>query len=226
MSNYTAPEKKSEKLRDVNFQNETESAKNQKAETPFDIITQNANIKFFKSQNAEYYINIDARDFGICGNPIIKSNAFDVMISLLLNKITENIWEEKEINKIKRNCSALATINAEFFGLDNRLGFKNNRIFYDLCNKKHEVISISDNEISTIKKYDTTIMFAINENAKEQISPNLQSGKNKYLELLKRHFKLKNEDDLLLLAIYIIACFIPHIPHPVLNLYGTQGSSK
>tara|TARA_B100000749_G_C18449296_1_gene475572 strand:- start:1449 stop:2867 length:1419 start_codon:yes stop_codon:yes gene_type:complete len=39
-------------------------------------------------------------------------------------------------------------------------------------------------------------------------------------------FNLSSEDDKLLLLVFIVSCFIPDIPHPVLAIHGIQGSAK
>ncbi|MCL2095577.1 MAG: hypothetical protein FWH10_01585 [Oscillospiraceae bacterium] len=222
MNNYTAPEKTQEhrQSQDVNLQSE-----NQKVETLFDLINKKANIKFFKSQNAEYCIMVNAIDLGIYGIYVIQSKQFKSLIRSLLYKSSNIILNEKDCKEITEQYYALADIESEYCYLNNRIAYKDRSIFYDLCNRKNEVIVISDNVITTLNKGNTSILLEVNENMCEQVQPNLEAKPDKYLEMLKRHFKLKN-DDLFLLAVYIIACFIQHIPHPVLNLYGTQGSSK
>jgi hypothetical protein len=37
---------------------------------------------------------------------------------------------------------------------------------------------------------------------------------------------ISDENQKLLLLVYIIACFIPDFPHPIINIYGVQGSAK
>jgi len=99
-----------------------------------------------------------------------------------------------------------------------RVGESEGRFFYDLCDESGNVV-----EISSVLKIKPTkeIIFKKFEEQKKQII----SNKSKKLSEIFKYINIASSEQLLL-AVYIVSCFIPNIQHPILLLYGESGNGK
>lgn len=103
--------------------------------------------------------------------------------------------------------------------LYNRVGKLGDDYFYDLSNKNWEAIKICKNgwEVSN----NLPPLFKRQSHQKSQIKPINGGDIYKLLDFIHVPDNKK-----LLLLVYIVSCFIPDIPHPVLMMFGPQGSGK
>lgn len=122
--------------------------------------------------------------------------------------------------------AALATIesNAIFKGLEHKL---NNRvardgdvIWYDLADEQGRAVCITPAgwEITTAPP----MLFRHEAHQLEQVEP-VQGGDA--MELF-RFVNVTDQDQRLLVLVYLVSCLIPGFPHPLLYLHGQQGSAK
>jgi energy-coupling factor transporter ATP-binding protein EcfA2 len=100
-------------------------------------------------------------------------------------------------------------------------------ILIDLCDKKEEALKIAGLSADLIKidcprfrRHSHMKPLDIDFMAVTEVGPD---GLRDFL----RSFRLKDaETDIMLLTGFIGAALVPDIPHPILNLYGPQGSTK
>ena len=58
----------------------------------------------------------------------------------------------------------------------------------------------------------------------KQVEPKIDS--NTGIKELRKYLNISTEDSFNLLLVYIIACLVPNIPHPILLITGSQGAAK
>lgn len=93
-------------------------------------------------------------------------------------------------------------------------------IFYDLSDERWQVVKITKDGWDIVS--NPPILFRRYGHQKPQVLP----SKNGDIKLLLPFLNFKNEDDKNLFLIWLISCLIPHIPHPIPVLFGSQGSAK
>lgn len=141
--------------------------------------------------------------------------------------LAKEFWDAygKTINSDALN-SALNTLEGRacFEGCENRLtnrvAWSENAIWYDLTNPEWSAVKIDENGWQVVKK--PPILFRRYTHQQAQVIP--VSGGN--AEKICEFVNIKTEGQKLLFMVYLVSCFIPGFPHPVLSVYGAQGSAK
>lgn len=101
-----------------------------------------------------------------------------------------------------------------------RVAWLGDRIIYDLGNANYVDISAIGWSIRSPNMVPP--LFKKFSHQKEQIVPVTEGKLDSFLELIN----LPDPDQRLLLQVYLVAAFIPRFAHPVLMVYGPQGSAK
>jgi len=133
--------------------------------------------------------------------------------------------QEKAINSDALN-TALNVIEGKacFDGpqheLTTRVAISDETIWYDLGDPEWQVVKITPDgwEIVT----DPPILFKRFSHQQAQVVPAETGDIHKFLKFVN----ISDEKQKFLLLVYIISCFIPGFAHPVINIYGPQGSAK
>lgn len=86
------------------------------------------------------------------------------------------------------------------------------------------IVLATGQSVTLERPEDVTIHFRQLPMQKEQAIPDFKSKAKQLLPLLQPFFRV-TEDELLLLAIYLVSCFF-QINHPILLLYGEPGFTK
>ncbi len=100
-----------------------------------------------------------------------------------------------------------------------RVANHNDKILYDLGNQKYVEVSVNG---WSVKSQNQPMVFKRFTHQKPQVVPITGGSIDQFLDLIN----LPDPGLRLLLKVYLVACFIPGFPHPVLMVYGTQGSAK
>ncbi len=124
------------------------------------------------------------------------------------------------INNALTTLQGFATFDGKKFNLSNRTAFKDGDIFYCLSNDEWEAVHITQNGWSIVK--EVPILFRRQTHQTSQVKP--QNGGN--IWNIFKYVNVKNEDHKILFLVWLISCFIPDFPHPILYIYGPQGSAK
>jgi hypothetical protein len=104
--------------------------------------------------------------------------------------------------------------------LQNRIAWRDNTLWYDFTNDKYQVLKLNKNNWEIV---DTApIIFKRYSHHKPQVLP-IKDGD---IKLFLKYVNITNKDHQLLLLVFIVSCFIPDFPHPMLIVFGPQGSSK
>lgn len=121
-----------------------------------------------------------------------------------------------------------------------RVGFHDEAIYYDLANKKHEIVRITPGKCEIVN--NSLILFLRGRSMKSQVCPDFSVTPSELFALFEKHFRVKsaknNSDDpivqpkddmkknLILFAVYLVSCFIPAINHTILIIHGEKGAAK
>jgi hypothetical protein len=123
--------------------------------------------------------------------------------------------------------NAIATIEgrAMFAGsqykLHNRFALVNAEIWYDLTDEKWRAIKISESGWQIIDS--PPIIFKRYSHSRPQIIPANSGGD---VNVLLNYVNITDKQHRLLLLVYLVSCFIPDFGHPILVIFGSQGSAK
>ncbi|WP_088186818.1 hypothetical protein [Desulfosporosinus sp. FKA] len=152
---------------------------------------------------------------------------------LKLNSRKYKMWLTKEFfdetGKAPGSDSMTAALNTlqakafydgEFLITNRRVAGEDGKFYYDLAGQNPRVICIASNRCSILNSPPR--LFVRSKNMKGQVEPDFDGDFN----LINKHFHFKDEDDRILFTVYLISCFVPDIPHPVLVLSGEKGAAK
>ena len=125
-----------------------------------------------------------------------------------------------EVISNARNYLEIVAHQSSEINLNNRVASHENEFWYDLSNLEWSAIKINENEWKIVDR--PPILFKRQQHQKSQVIPSME-----HTDLWKL-FDCINvpKDKELLLLVWIIASFVPDIPHPLIVIYGPPGSGK
>lgn len=168
---------------------------------------------------AEYFVDIATDQMYIQEkNGIITSFK---KISVIITKYFEHINENSSVlhQELSRRMEARALTNQ--FEMFTRMGFTNGNVYYQLDNTRCVEITFEGwNIIDSVSK---NIKFRPVKGKRDQVTP-IETDKNisDFMDL----FRCKFDSERFTIAGALIAGMLPHIDHPVINVYGDKGSGK
>lgn len=178
-------------------------------------------LKAFSIPTEEYFALIEAE--GTHMFPLY-SKAFSLALRAFYKERFNADINETNAKEIISYLEVVAYRNTLDYELSNRIYKDDEQIIYDL-NSDGEVVWVTDGKYS-IEHLDDLI-FKRNQFYQSQVPPNLQQRPKRLLYYVEKHFNLKNDDQVQILALYLASCFWGNsIQHPILYLQGDMGSSK
>ena len=169
---------------------------------------------FADEQNNIYAILKDKRYFPIRSTEF-KRLAYDKVIKTLQTTVSP-----QTVRDALANIEAIAHSKAEKRELFVRVGEYNGDLYYSLGDFKAVRISKGEWEI-----VNEPPIFRHFPHQKTQIMPDENATIDDIMSLFD-FINLPESDDRILLLTYLITAYLPNIPHPILLLYGGQGSGK
>jgi hypothetical protein len=103
--------------------------------------------------------------------------------------------------------------------LHNRLAWLDGAIYYDLVDQRWRAIRVHEDGWEIVER--PPILFRRYAHQRPQVEPIAGGDVTVVLRFLNIH-----PDDQLLLLVWLVAAFIPDIPHPVPGFHGEKGSGK
>lgn len=150
-----------------------------------------------------------------------RSKHFRRWLSKLLWEAEGEGANSESLSTVLSVLDAKALFNGKTITLHNRIAWHDGAIMYDLGDKQCRAIRITADGWSVVE--DPPILFYRFSHQEEQMVP---VGGNPLDETFLPFVNLADKDVAILLLVYLVACFIPDIPHPIPNLHGPQGSAK
>ena len=157
---------------------------------------------------------------------LINSKDFPLEIKKIYRKKKRKNIEQKRLDAIIEEMRMDAYENRLDYRLETRIfNMDDGDIIYNLDPTTstsvwlHEGIAELAETPDMMFQYDPTLL--------SQPEPKLNVKPEILPKILKRHFHLKSEEDILLMALYIVSAFVGNkIPLPILLLSGSKGAGK
>ena len=142
------------------------------------------------------------------------------------------LFYEKNRNKVVNSESITNAIQviqakAEYEGrtipLSLRVAWHNGDIYHDMSNEKWQCLKISQQDWEVLSHAPFPLFVRFNQTSQAEPDRNFEPDVfDKFMELTN----LKQDQDRILLKVYIVSLFVPDIPHGMLILHGEKGSAK
>ncbi len=123
-----------------------------------------------------------------------------------------------------RQARSVMEMKALFEGEQRKLHLRvaelDGAMYYDLADKDWRAVKILPHHCELLTH--PPVLFFRNKNSKAQVEPDFDGD----VRLLLKHVRVKGNYNQLLYLVYLISCFVPGIPHPVMVLCGEKGAAK
>lgn len=182
------------------------------------------NWAFFADPDGIPYVKMYAKALEM------RSTAFDDLLRDKYKKVRGRIISTSSLDRVKEMIGSESRRHIARQLVYQRVSAQGGKLFYDLANgnistaEPPAFIQVTANGVQCVNQ--SPLMFAINEDQEPQPEPDTQVKADELLTLLKANFHLAHEKDYLLLACFLVACFIPDIEHPVCIFHGEKGAAK
>jgi hypothetical protein len=179
-------------------------------------IFEQQNPVLFRNEMDEAYVQIDIDS----KKKIVKceSNAFEKYLHKLYWEETDELIGSDGLGKVVKLLAAKAEYGSEKYQLFNRVALCDNDFWFDLGGEKVIRCRIGSWEIIE----DLPILFRHYQHQETQVLPE----KNGDIKGILDHVRIKKEEQQVLFLVWLVSCFVPEIPHPILVLFGEKGSAK
>ncbi|MDP3697159.1 MAG: bifunctional DNA primase/polymerase [Candidatus Taylorbacteria bacterium] len=141
--------------------------------------------------------------------------------------LAKSFWEKHKktansdtLNIVLTTIEGKACFDGKEFKLANRITWLDDSLWYDLSDDGWRVVKITTQGWSIVNM--SPILFRHYAHQQAQIEPEAGGDAAAVLKFVN----IRNDKQKLLFLVYLISCFVPEFPHPVLNIYGSQGSAK
>jgi hypothetical protein len=175
-------------------------------------------VTLFHDEQGEAYISLEINDHQEIWS--LKSKA----MKRLLARMSWDKDKKPLSGEVMKSTLGVLEGKAFFEGpkikLQNRVAWHDDVLWYDLTNEKYESVRLDTNGWKIIDR--TPIIFKRYSHHKAQVLP-IENGD---IKLFLKYVNITDEAHQLLLLVFIVSCFIPDFPHPMLIIFGAQGSSK
>ena len=177
-----------------------------------DILTRLAKpIVPFHDEKREPYFFFEGESFTAPSKPVFNRLRYLYLREtggLPCSKLVKEVLDVKE---------TLARFEGDLVNLKNRVSVKDQAIYYDMRDKRYLQITPAGWQFTPAD----FPLFRRYQHMQSQVEPVAGGDPWKVFD-----FITVKEEDRLLVLVYLISLFIPSIAHPVLALFGEQGSSK
>ncbi len=203
----------------VTLEQKIDIIKNNQSDKLVEIIKDKNEAELFYDEYSDAYLKIKENN---------KSRIIRINSKLFKKWLAKEYWDiyKKTPNgdSIKTAINVLEGI-ACFDGgehkLANRLSWNDNCLWYDLINDNWETIKISEEGWNIDS--NPPILFKRYSHNLEQVLP---STSEKDAKLILNYVNITDQKQKILFLVYMISCFIPDFPHPLLVIFGQRGSAK
>jgi hypothetical protein len=149
-----------------------------------------------------------------------KSKMFKRWLAKIFWESFEKAPNSQSLNDATNIIESKACFDGKQYSLHNRIAWHEGAIWYDLADAKWHAVKITADGWEVVDH--PPILFRRYSHQLSQYEP-IRGGDVK--ELLN-FVNVQDEDQKILMLVWLVACFIPDFPHPIPNIYGSQGSAK
>jgi len=149
----------------------------------------------------------------------VETRAFKKFLGKFYWDTTGKAIDTQSLEKTVNIISGIAEYDGPQYKLYNRVGVYNNDYWYDLGDSRAVCCKSGSWEIID----DVPIIFRTSQHQNPQVLPS-RDGSD--ISLLLKHIAIKSDEQQILFLVWVVSCFIPKIPHPLMIFYGEKGSAK
>lgn len=175
-------------------------------------------LQFFHNELKEPFVQIvieNRKEIWAC-----KSKMFKRWLAKIYWETYQKSINNENLNSAINIIESTACFDGDQFILNNRTAWYDNAIWYDLADPLWRVIKMTPEGWQIIN--NPPVIFRRYSHQQPQVDPVSGGDVKKLLEFVN----VQNEDQKVLLLVWLVACFIPDFPHPIPNIFGAQGSAK
>jgi hypothetical protein len=153
----------------------------------------------------------------------VETGTFRRYLARLYYDSESKIIGSESVKNAIQILQAIAEHDGTTYPLSLRVAWHDGNIYYDMTNDKWQCVKISNDGWEIVDETHVPLFSRYNQTA--------QSEPDRYYEedifdMFLQLTNLKEEEDRILLSVYIVTLFIPDIPHIVLQIHGEKGSAK
>lgn len=179
-------------------------------------------IQYFTDELEESFAAVDIN--GHIEVMALNSAKFKLYLTKLYFEDRNSAPSSDAMNQALKVLEMKAMFSGEQRKLQRRITEDEGDYFYDLGDKKWQVVKISKNGCQV--EHRPPILFTRNKNMKMQTMPDLMVDEKDLIRLVRKHFRFKKETDFILFTVFLVTCFVAEIAHVILVLFGEKGASK
>ncbi|MDD4287400.1 MAG: hypothetical protein PHO20_00645 [Candidatus Peribacteraceae bacterium] len=210
------------KARAASNVNEEDDAFESKAEKVV-ALALSKGIKLFHDQFNEAFARVPIKEHFALLRCSPKSNPIrDWLNHLFWKSEKKPLFSEDKIIAIEMLAS-MAKYDGEQVELQNRVAYDSNSktMWYDLSDTRNRAVRVQESGWELCES--PPILFYREQHQRAQAEPSVVGGN---IKKLLEYVNIAEKKHQLLYLVYVVSCFIPHIPHPIAVFYGKPGSAK
>lgn len=152
----------------------------------------------------------------------IRSRGFGLYLARRVHKKEGEYPAQSALNKLLHQFEGMAIHGAPEKEIHVRVAYKNKGFYIDRCDPNREIIEVSKNGVRIIADDKCPVRFSRSNGAMPLPRP--KSGGS--LNLLKNVLWPCTIETFISIVAWLLGAFMPHIPVPILAIFGEQGSGK
>lgn len=198
--------------------NNNTRGKNQ-TELILEIIESKKDVILFHDDKKDAYISMPVGDH----QEILplKSKAIKRWLANEFYKASKKTISSENLKGVINLLEGRACFDGPEINLKDRISWFNKELWYDLTNEKWQAIKVSDLGWEIVNR--PPVLFNRYQHSAPQTIPLSKGGD---IKTIFNYINITNQEHKLLLLVYLISCFIPDFPHPLLVIFGPHGSAK
>ena len=185
-------------------------------------ILEKQEMHLFKSDRGDPYASIPIDDH--YEHYPCKSRSVSYWLGMIFMEHNKAVISAQALTSVIHELSAKAMFKGQEYTLSNRVAWQKSentmRLWYDLSDTEWRSICITDKDWEFVS--NPPILFRKYGHQLSQVEPKRGGD----IQKLFNFVNVQDEKQKILLLVWIITCFIPDFPHPILLVHGSQGSAK
>jgi hypothetical protein len=153
----------------------------------------------------------------------VETGTFRRYLARLYYESESKITGSESVKNAIQILQSIAEQDGTTYPLSLRMAWHDGDIYYDLTNDKWQCVRISKEGWELEDETPIPLFSRFNQTAQSEPDRNYEEDIfDRFLQLTN----LKEEEDRILLSVYVVTLFIPDIQHIVLQVHGEKGSAK
>jgi hypothetical protein len=149
----------------------------------------------------------------------VRSSRFKQFLSYQLWQTEGKAVTSEALSQAMNVLEGMAVFEGRKIKLHNRVASYEGAFFYDLCDGR--VVRITP-EGWTIVSSQVPILFKSYSHQQHQVLPATGGS----LDMVLPYMNISKAADAILVLVYLVSCFVPNIPHPILYPHNEHGGGK